>query len=43
MAPKIPILVFQFEMDHQKPTILLILAPFLLEAVEAILWDQNKI
>jgi hypothetical protein len=37
MAPKRPILVSQFEMDHQKPTILLILAPFLLEAVEAIL------
>ena len=43
MAPKRPILVSQWEMDHQKLIILLILAHFLLEAVEAILWDQNKI
>ena len=43
MAPKRPILVSQCEMNHQKLIILLILAHFLLEAVEAILWDQNKI
>ena len=43
MAPKRPILVSQWEMDHQKLIILLILTHFILEAVEASLWDQNKI
>ena len=43
MAPKRPILASQCKMDHQKPSILLILAPFLLKAVEASHPTQPKL